>query len=360
MRRHTHLCRGYLDCNTHRFSDYMEPMESFEQIYREILKANKVVISSHRSPDGDSIGCSLGLYHFLRKLSKDVHIVHPDLAPEFLQWVEGAEQIICYDTTPELAIAALTDADLLISVDYNAPNRVGTSLEPFVRAFKGRKVVIDHHLEPDLTFYDLVLSDTTAGSTSELIYKLIEASGNDHLIDRQIGTPLYLGIMTDTGSFRFPSMKAETHEILARLMRAGVVHYEVHEKVFDTNTVERLKLRGYAISEKLELIPARPIAYMSLTQSELERFNYQKGDTEGLVNVALSVEGIKVAAFFAEKDGVVKISFRSKGEFYVNQLASDHFEGGGHKYAAGGVSHEGIVKAVEKFKSLISNYFPEK
>lgn len=338
----------------------MEHMNNYQQIYAEIKAANKIAISSHRSPDGDSIGCSLGLYHFLLKLDKEVVVIHPDVAPLYLRWVKGSEDMLYHDQDPSAVEAELGSADLLISVDYNAPDRVGFNLEPAIRRFSGRKVVIDHHLHPDLDFYDVVLSDTTAGSTSELIYKLIEASGNDTLLDSTIGTPLYLGIMTDTGSFRFPSMKPETHEILARLMRAGVVHYDVHERVFDTNTVDRLKLRGYAISEKLELIPDRPIAYMTLSQAELERFNYQKGDTEGLVNVALSVEGIKVAAFFAEKDGVVKISFRSKGEYVVNELASDHFEGGGHKYAAGGISREGILSAVEKFRSQIDNYFPKK
>lgn len=345
-------------CNSNGELTYKNRMKIYEEIELAIQTAENIVITSHRSPDGDSIGCSLGLYHFLRKIGKSVTVVHPDPAPDFLLWVEGSADIVTYELHPTEADQLLSAADLIFSLDYNAPDRVGRDMEPLLRNSSAKKIVIDHHPNPDLGFYDLVLSDTSAGSTSEMIFQVIEGTGNLDKMDATIGTPLYLGIMTDTGSFRFPSMKAETHEILAKLMRAGVVHYEVHERVFDTNTVDRLKLRGYALSEKLEIIPAKPIAYISLTDAELTRFNYKKGDTEGLVNMALSVEGIKVAAFFAEKEGIVKISFRSKGEYHVNELAAKHFEGGGHKYAAGGMSSEGITVAIEKFRSLINEYFP--
>jgi bifunctional oligoribonuclease and PAP phosphatase NrnA len=333
-------------------------MKIYEDIVSAINTAENIVITSHRSPDGDSIGCSLGLYHYLRKLDKQVTIVHPDPAPDFLRWLENSADIVTYEEQKVQSEQLLADADLIFSLDYNAPDRVGRDMEPALRNAKAKKVVIDHHPNPDLGFFDLVLSDTSAGSTSEMIFQMIEGSGNLDKMDATMGTPLYLGIMTDTGSFRFPSMKPETHEILAKLMRAGVVHYQIHEHVFDTNTVDRLKLRGYAVSEKLEIIPAKPIAYISLTEAELTRFNYKKGDTEGLVNMALSVEGIKMAAFFAEKDGIVKISFRSKGDLYVNEFAAKHFDGGGHKYAAGGMSADGISAAIDKFKVLINEYFP--
>lgn len=333
-------------------------MSIYEQFSGVLDNAERIVIVSHRSPDGDSVGSSLGLYHFLKKKGKKVSVCHPDVSPEFLHWVEGSSSILVHDLQKEQVEQELRDSDLLICLDFNAPDRVGKDLEPHIRAFSGKRIMIDHHLHPDIEFFDLCLSDTSVGSTSELIYELIEGIDDLELMDAQIGTPLYLGIMTDTGSFRFPSVRPKTHEILAALIRAGVVHFRVHEQVFDTNTIDRLKLRGYALSEKLELIPARPVAYIGLTESELERFNYKKGDTEGLVNQVLSVEGINVAAFFAEKEGVVKISFRSKGDFYVNQLAADHFEGGGHKYAAGGVGKEGINAAINKFRSLIDTYFP--
>lgn len=333
-------------------------MTIYQQISNAINGAQKIAIVSHRSPDGDSIGSSMGLCHFLEKKGKQVVVCHPDAAADFLKWVEGSDKILIHDVEKEKVENELAEADLLFCLDFNAPNRVGRDMEPVLRAFSGTKVVIDHHLDPDSVFFDLIISDTSVASTSELIYELIEGMGDLEYLDAKIGTPLYLGIMTDTGSFRFPSVRPKTHEILAELMRKGVVHFKVHEQVFDTNTVDRLKLRGYALSEKLELIPARPIGYIFLTEGELERFNYQKGDTEGLVNQVLSIEGIKVAAFFSEKEGLVKISFRSKGDYYVNQLAADHFEGGGHKYAAGGISHDGILEAVNKFRSVLDIYFP--
>jgi bifunctional oligoribonuclease and PAP phosphatase NrnA len=337
----------------------MQHMQIYKDIHESVLKSEKIVIVSHKSPDGDSIGSSMGLFHFLQKMGKDVVVCHPDPAPDFLKWVEGTEGILVHETNREQVENAVLEADLLICLDLNSPGRVGKEMEPLLRSFQGLKVVIDHHIDPDLGYFDLVLSNTSVASTSELVYEYIVGSGNEEMLDTRIGTPIYLGIMTDTGSFRYPSVRPETHEILANLLRIGVVHYSVHERVFDTNTIDRLKLRGYALSEKLDLIPARPIAYIAMTASELERFNYRKGDTEGLVNQALSVEGIMVAAFFSEKDGVVKISFRSKGEYFVNQLASDHFEGGGHKYAAGGISYEGITSAVDKFRSVIDHYFPQ-
>jgi phosphoesterase RecJ-like protein len=337
----------------------MQHMQIYTDINESIRNASKIVIVSHRSPDGDSIGSSLGLYHFLKKIGKEVTVCHPDPAPDFLKWVEGVDQIRIHETERESVEQIVLDADLLICLDINSPGRVGKEMEPLLRSFQGHKVVIDHHIDPDHAYFDIVLSNTNVSSTSELVYEFIVGSGNKEVLDAKIGTPIYLGTMTDTGSFRYPSVRPETHEILANLLRIGVIHYSVHERVFDTNTIDRLKLRGYALSEKLELIPARPIAYISMTAGELERFNYRKGDTEGLVNQALSVDGIMVAAFFAEKDGVVKISFRSKGDFYVNELASDHFEGGGHKYAAGGISYEGITNAIDKFRSLINQYFPQ-
>ncbi len=332
-------------------------MTVYQEIFDEIQKANKIVITSHRSPDGDSIGSSMGLFQFICKLGKTVHVVHPDKAPGFLHWVQDVHKIEIYDEEKEKAAELITGADLLFSLDYNASDRVGAEMEIFLRTSKARKIVIDHHLNPDIEFYDIVFSDTYTGSTSELIFRLIEGCGKLDLLDSTIGTPLYLGIMTDTGSFRFPSVSPETHETLAKLMRAGVKHYEVHEQVFDTNTLDRLKLRGFATSEKIEVIHDLPVAFISLTSDELNKFNYEKGDTEGLVNMALSIQGIKIAALFSEKDGVIKISLRSKGEQIVNEMAKDLFDGGGHKYASGGIFYGSLSDAIDRFKNNLSKYW---
>lgn len=331
-------------------------MNQYEAIVEHIKNANNIVITSHFSPDGDSIGSSLALYHFIEKLGKKSTICHPDKSPAFLNWLEGFQDIVVYETDKEKGNGLLANADLIFLLDYNSHDRVGKEMEPALRASTAKKIMIDHHLNPE-TDLNIVVSDITSCSTCQLIFEMIDQSGNKDLLDSKIGTPIYLGIMTDSGSFRFPSVQARTHIILAELINAGVKHYEIHEKVYDTNTLDRLKLRGFATSEKLEILKDYPIAIISMSQEELERFNYEKGDTDGLVNIALSIQGIKMAAFFSEKDGLVKISLRAKGDYSVNQLASDHFEGGGHKYASGGISKKPLAEAIEYFKSVVPNYY---
>lgn len=328
----------------------------FKQIVSEIREAKHIVITSHKGPDGDSIGCSLGLYYFIKKLNRKVSVCHPDMAPEFLQWLHGSEEIISFENDPQNVQHLLSEADLIFCLDYNSPERVGKEMSELLLAAKGKKVMIDHHPYP-ADFCQIVVSDTACCSTSQLIFELIDQSVNVDKLDENIGTPLYLGIMTDTGSFRFPSVTSRTHEVISILLKAGVKHSDVHEKVYDSNTLDRLQLRGFAVAEKFEKIPGLPVALISLTKEELERFHYKKGDTEGLVNVALSVDGIKAAAFFVERDGEVKISFRSKGEYFVNELAMQHFSGGGHKYAAGGMSLDSLNDTIIRFKKLVPEFF---
>lgn len=331
-------------------------MEKYKAIVEAIKEANRIVITSHKSPDGDSIGSSLGLQNFIKNLGKESVVCHADKGSLSLTWIAGAHDIVTFEETPDKARELYKNADLIFCLDYNSADRVGPDLEPLLVSSKAKKIMIDHHMHP-ADFCDIIVSETSVCSASQLIFELIDQSGNINLLDEKIGTPIYLGIMTDTGSFRFPSVHPRTHEILAELLRCGVKHHEVHEKVFDTNTIDRLQLRGYVISEKLELIKDYPIAIMSVNEAELNRFNYTKGDTDGLVNVALSIEGIKIAAFFSEKEGQVKISFRSKGDYFVNVLSMENFAGGGHKYAAGGISYEPLDKTIALFKSLIPKYF---
>lgn len=331
-------------------------MDVFQRITQAIQSAQKIVITSHKGPDGDSVGCSLGLYHFLKKVEKDVTVCHPDRAPEFLQWVPGYDSVLFFDETTELVTAQLNEADLIFALDYNSPERVGVEMQHVLVNSSATKIMIDHHPHP-ADFCDIMFSDSSFCSTSQMIYEVIDRSVNKSLLDATIGTPLYLGIMTDTGSFRFPSVTPRTHEVLAELMKNGVVHSDIHEKIYDSNTLERLQLRGHAIAEKFERINDYPVAIISLSIAELTRFNYKKGDTEGLVNTALSVEGIKAAAFFLERENEIKISFRSKGDYFVNELAMNEFSGGGHKYAAGGVSTDTLENTLSKFRSLVSKYF---
>ncbi len=328
-----------------------------ENIYQAISNAHAIVITAHKSPDGDSIGSSMALFHLLQKWNKNVSVVHPDPAPEFLHWVPNQEVIVDFENQAEKATELLQAADLIFCLDYNEPSRVGKDMQEVLVQSNAVKVMIDHHLHP-ADFCDFTLSETSACSTCELLFQWLKAIQRENDIDDTIGKCLYLGIMTDTGSFRFPSVSSGTHEIAAFLIEKGVKHFEIHEAVFDTNTIDRIRLKGYALSEKLVLIPGIPVAYASLSEEELHRFNYQKGDTEGLVNQILGIQGIKMAVFFAEKDGKVKISFRSKGEYVVNQLANDHFEGGGHAYASGGISFVSLDETIAKFVTNVKNYIP--
>ena len=334
-------------------------MNIYSSIVEEIKAASNIIITAHKSPDGDSIGSSLGLYHFIQELGKKVTICHPDPAPDYLAWLHGIENIITMSNETAQIENLFNEADLVFCLDYNSTNRVGDGMQALLEGFSEKIIMVDHHLDPkDFAF--ITLSDTKVCSTSQLIVEIIEQSGNGALLNEKVGTPLYLGIVTDTGSFRFPSVQPRTHELLAKLLTAGVKHYLVHENLNDNNTVGRLRIQGYAMSEKLEVLTDFKVAIISMTEEELERFDYQKGDTEGLVNIALSIKGMKAALFFSEKEGIIKISFRSKGsENPVNILAAEYFNGGGHANASGGMSELSMEETLTKVKSLIPKFFPK-
>jgi phosphoesterase RecJ-like protein len=331
-------------------------MNTYQQIESEILKASHIVITSHKSADGDSVGSSLGLLHFIEKLGKNAIVCHPDAAPTFLHFLDTSATLLMTDE-PEKVTNEFEKADLIFCLDYNATYRIGSDMQALLEASSAKKIMIDHHLNPE-EFPEITLSETTASSTSQLIVDLIEHSGHIDLLDEKIGTPLYLGILTDTGSFRFNSVKPRTHEVLAKLLAGGVVHHLVHEKLNDNNTASRLRLQGYAMSEKLEIMEDYKVSIISLSKEELAKWDYKKGDTDSLANLVLSIRGMKAAIVFTERDGMMKISFRSKGDDNpVNVLAGDHFNGGGHANAAGGMSELTVTETLDKIKSLIPNYF---
>lgn len=326
-----------------------------DSLKKAILECRNPIITTHKGPDGDAIGSSIAWYHFLRKLDKKPIILLPDAPSAFLIPFLKDVEFYVYDSEVESKVKGL-NSNLLFCLDYNAANRVGSNMELFVRSFSNQKVMIDHHPNPE-SFCDLTISRTNICSTAQLIYEVIQEMDLVKLLDVEIGKGIYLGIMTDTGSFRFPSVDKNTHLILAKLLEIGVKHHEIHEAIYDVNTIDRLQLRGYAIAEKLELHPDFPLGIISLSKEELDRFHFQKGDTEGLVNVILSIEGISVAAFFKEENEGVKISFRSKGNYYVNEFASKYFSGGGHKYAAGGQTSSDLNVTMNQFRSLVGELF---
>ncbi len=331
-------------------------MNLYKQIVAEIQAASNILITAHKSADGDSVGSSLGLYHFIQKLGKNAVICHPDKAPEFLSWLDTSSIVLMSDA-PEQVVKAFESADLIFCLDYNATDRVGADMQALLEAATCKKIMIDHHLNPQ-DFPTIVVSDTTASSTAQLIVELIDQSDNIALLDATIGTPLYVGVLTDTGSFRFSSVLPRTHEILAKLLAAGVQHHLIHEVLNDTNTANRLRLQGYAMAEKMDIMDDYKVAIIPLTKEELEKYHYQKGDTDSLANLALSIKGMKVAIVFSERDGIIKMSFRSKGkENPVNILASEHFNGGGHANASGGMSELSVTETLAKLKGLIPSYF---
>lgn len=331
-------------------------MNTHQQIVAEIEAASHIVITAHKSADGDSVGSSLGLFHFIKKLGKEAVICHPDAAPDFLNFL-GTSSIQLMSDDPEKVTSSFKQADLIFCLDYNATDRVGKEMQELLESASCKKIMIDHHLDPQ-DFATITLSDTSASSTAQLIVEVINQSEQIRFLDEKVGTPLYLGIMTDTGSFRFSSVNERTHLALAKLLKAGVQHHLVHEELNDNNTESRLRLQGFAISEKMEIMESYHVAIISMSKEELAKYHYQKGDTDGLANLALSIKGIKAAIIFSERDGIMKISFRSKGkENPVNMLAADHFDGGGHANAAGGMSNLSVGETLTKIKSLIPQYF---
>ncbi|MDP4595400.1 MAG: bifunctional oligoribonuclease/PAP phosphatase NrnA [Crocinitomicaceae bacterium] len=304
------------------------------------------LITTHKGPDGDAVGSVVAWAAYAAQCGKNYLIVFPDQPAAYLcPFLEGYNwKVFAADQT--------YSGDLLFALDYNSSSRVGEVMSAWFDNQTLPKVMLDHHPNP-ADFVQIPISIPTACSTTEVIYHVLEDLGQLERINLAMAKGLYLGLMTDTGSFRFPSVSAYTHQMTAHLLSLGLAQHEIHEAVYDVNSVTRLQLRGYAIAEKLQLHPAQRLGIMSLSKEELKRFAYQKGDTEGLVNVILSIEGYDAGVFMMETEEGVKFSFRSKGQRFVNAFAQTHFNGGGHQYAAGGFYAGSLKDALAKLESLI-------
>ncbi len=329
--------------------------DSFRKFKKLLNNSQTIAIVTHYSPDGDAIGSSLALYLFLLKLGKKVHVIVPNDYPEFLHWMPGHQKVLNFQDNEAKAAKILLSAELIFTLDFNSYKRL-EKLGTIIEKTEAKKILIDHHQQPD-QFADLYFHDVAACSTCELIFDFIVGLGEKKLIDKKIAACIYTGIMTDTGSFRYPSVSSRTHLIISELMKTGIVPSDIHGAVYDNYSIDRLKLLGFALNEKLNLVEGLPVAYFSLNEKELARFNYQKGDIEGLVNYPFSVKGIKVCALFNETEDYVKISFRSKGTIDMNQFARNHFNGGGHINAAGGRSDENLAATEKKFRELVKTLF---
>jgi len=323
---------------------------------KDLLKSpKKIVIVPHKNPDGDAMGSTLGLYHYLKLFNHDATIIAPNDYPDFLKWLPGDEFVLKYDTDKTKADELILNAELVFTLDFNALHRTG-DMETVLFEAEGVKILIDHHQQPD-NYAKYIYSDVTMCSTAQMIYHFIEMLGDVKTINSYISTCLYTGIMTDTGSFRFRSTTSTTHRVIANLIDNGADNAQIHNNVYDTNSYNKLQLLGCALSN-LKLISDSNTAYITLSQKELNTFDYKKGDTEGIVNYALSLTGVKFAVIFIENksEGIIKISLRSKGNFDVNTFAREHFNGGGHINASGGRSELSLKKTVEKFISILPTY----
>ena len=311
-----------------------------------------VVITTHVNPDGDAIGSSVALLNFLIKMGHDVSVIVPNDYPDFLKWMKNDELIINYSNSKNESQEKIKNASLIFCLDFNNLNRIN-ELGDYISDSKAKKVLIDHHLDP-IDFYDFKIHDIKASATAELVYNfLIELDSN--AVDKDISEALYTGILTDTGSFKF-SMSPKVHKIVSDLMIRGVDIGFINNKIYDSNSLDKLKLIGYALSEKLEVISNGNAAYIVLSRKDLKDHNFKKGDTEGLVNYALSISNVNMAVLIIETKERIKFSFRSIGQFSVNEFAKKYFNGGGHKNAAGGSLEDKLSVALEKFLKDISKY----
>lgn len=329
------------------------PPASVKDLGTMLSGPKRCAIVTHYNPDGDAIGSSLGLQHVLRKAGHSVTVVLPNTPPAFLHWLPGFSSCIPFTERGAEALAAIAEADVLFCLDFNRTDRVG-GLEQAVKDAPV-KVLIDHHQDPE-AFAQVTFSDTTACATSQMVVDIVHALGYAQYLDADAATCLYTGIVTDSGSFRFSSTTPHTMRVAADLMDRGVVITRVHESIMDDNRLSRLKLLGFTLNERMEVLPELGTAIISLSMADLQRFDFQPGDTEGFVNYGLSIRGIRLAAFFVQRPDMVKVSLRSKGDLAVDRFVKEHFNGGGHRNAAGGQTKESLTEAVARFHALLPTF----
>lgn len=312
-----------------------------------------IVITTHRNPDGDAIGSSLAVYHYLRSLGHSVKIISPSEYPDFLEWMPAVHNILIYDIEPEDSARAIGQAEIIFYLDFNALDRIDKVGE-LTDAHRCTKIMIDHHLYPD-PMADYLISDTTASSTCELVYDFMDRLGDKQKIDKTIAECIFTGILTDTGSFKY-STSPKLFRLAAALMELGVDDYLLQDLIFNSLDEKYLRLLGHCLHQRLEILDEYHTAIISLTKEDYEYFNIQRGDTEGIVNYLLKLKHIKLAAFITEQPTIVKISLRSKGDFSVQEIAKKHFKGGGHKNASGGYSFQNLKITLRKFKEILPEY----
>lgn len=330
-------------------------MQDF-QAFKELLNTPKnIIIVTHHKPDADALGSSLGLSGYLKKKGHQVTVISPSDYPNFLHWMKGNDEVLIYEKSKKHSINQLIEAaDIIFCLDFSSLPRIN-ELGEHVGQSEAIKVLVDHHLDPE-DFASYKFWSVEAAATAELIYELIISMGDADLIDQHIAESLYAGIMTDTGSFQHSNTTQNVHRITASLIELGADTHKVARSIYDSNTLDRLRFIGFSLNQRLEVLEEFNVALFAISKEDLIRFNSKTGDTEGLVNYALSIQGIVLAALIIDHGELIKISFRSVGDFPANELAQRYFNGGGHKNAAGGRSKLSLEETVNKFKNLLPSY----
>ena len=329
-------------------------VSEIDKIKSLLSKKKDIVIIPHKNPDGDAIGASTGLKNYFDNFNHNVKIISPNKFPDFLSWMDPDNQIKIF-SEDKSCIQKIINADIIFTLDFNNLVRI-SSMKEQVEKSNAIIIMIDHHENPS-NYADFIYSVPEMSSTCEMIYHFIDKLGDKDKIDKNIAKSLYAGIMTDTGSFKFPSTTHVTHKVVSNLLKTGISHFEIHNQIYDNNKPERIQLLSFALSQ-IKIIEDLNTCYISLSQKNLDKFNYEKGDTEGIVNYGLSIKNIKFAVIFMENSNekVIRISLRSRGNFNVNEFSKNIFGGGGHKNAAGAISKKTLSKTIDYFLKSLNNY----
>ena len=323
-------------------------MDAINTIFPELSSPKKVVITMHQKPDGDAMGSTLGLYHFLIQFGHDITVISPTNWASFLDWMPASKTVLDYEKETKKSDELINQANWIFCLDFNTMSRTKKMEEVLLKS-NATKILIDHHQQPQTEVFQFGISDTTKSSTAEMVYDFINAAGHNDKINETISQCLYAGVMTDTGSFRFPSTSASVHTMVADLISKGLKHSIIHENLFDNFSENRLRFIGNTLLNRMQIFYEYNTALISITQQDLIKYDIKTGDTEGLVNYPLSIEGIRLAAIIIDRGEERKCSFRSKGSFDANTFARKYFNGGGHYNAAGGHSKESLETAVSDF-----------
>ena len=328
----------------------------YSSIIKTLIEYKNIVIVTHVNPDGDAVGSSLALYLFAKKLGLEPRVIVPNDYPGFLAWMPYIQDVLVFDKNVEEAVRVMSEAELFCYLDFNASSRTGVMYNDLCRFNKTPRLLIDHHIGAEVSQFVACYSETEISSTSEMVAELVKYKGFSSFLDDDIATCIMVGMITDTGTFSHSIFK-NTFSIFGEMLAMTTVNYKkIHQNIYDTSTESRLRLLGFLINDRMEVLNEYNTAIICASKSDLDSFNYQNGDTEGVVNYPLSIANIKMSVLLTEKQGAIRLSFRSKDDFSVNDLARKHFDGGGHLNAAGGTLYCTMEEAVAELKSILPEY----